>query len=262
VNRALDFSNFISEGKLGNFYNEELSPKFWEDKKNKSGEIFWNFDPLVRKKLVKIAKDFYSKFESVLEKIPISDIILTGSLANYNYTDASDLDIHVIVDFSKSKVDKKTLKSAVDGIRFIWNLRNDIKIRGHEVELYIQDLNEPHSATGIYSLLNKKWNKTPKFDPPNVKNSDVILKTESIISEINNLESKLVSTQSLPKNSKELYKKANNLIQKIYRMRKEGLSSKGESSVGNLSFKKLRSEGYIAKLIDVISKSYGRIYSK
>ena len=45
-------------------------------------------------------------------------------------------------------------------------------------------------------------------------------------------------------------------------MRKEGLSKEGEFSVGNLAFKKLRNEGYIEKLIDIISGAYGRIYSE
>lgn len=261
MDSALNFSDFILESKLGSFYNEELNTKFWEEKK-KDGKSLWEFDPLIGKKLLKIGKDFYSKFEGVLDKIPISDIVLTGSLANYNYTDNSDIDVHVLVDFSKSNVDKKTLKSAVDGIRFIWNLRHDVKIRGHEVELYVQDVNEPHTSSGLYSLLNKKWVKFPKFNPPKAKDSDVILKVEGLISEINNLESKLVSVSSPSKNAKNLHKRANSLLQKIYKMRKEDLSSNGETSVGNLSFKKLRSEGYITKLIDVISKSYERIYSE
>lgn len=262
MDTALNFSAFILESKIGSFYNEELNSKFWEEKKKKDGNPSWEFDPLIRKKLIKIAKDFYTKFDGVLEKIPISDIVLTGSLANYNYTDSSDLDVHVLVDFSKSKVDKKALKTAVDGIRFIWNLRHDIKIRGHEVELYVQDVNEPHTSTGLYSLLDRKWIKVPKFDLPKAKDSDVILKVESLANEINNLESKLVSVSSVSKNSKDLHKRANKLLQKIYKMRKEGLSSNGETSVGNLAFKKLRSEGYITKLIDVISKSYERIYSE
>jgi len=261
VDKALSFSDFITEAKVDSFYNDELNPKFWEGKKNRSGETVWIFDPLVRNKLVKIAKDFYKGFGDILEKIEISDIVLTGSLANYNYTDSSDLDVHVLVDFSKSKVDKKTLKKALDGVRFIWNLRHDVKIRGHEVELYIQDINEPHTSTGLYSLLNKRWIKIPKFTQPKSKDSNVILKVEGLMNDINNLSSKLLSTGS-SKNSKELHKKANKLLQKIYKMRKEGLSSNGESSVGNLTFKKLRSEGYITKLIDVISRSYEKIYSE
>ena len=45
-------------------------------------------------------------------------------------------------------------------------------------------------------------------------------------------------------------------------MRKEGLAREGEFSVENLVFKKLRGEGYIEKLIDLISKAYTKIYNE
>jgi hypothetical protein len=51
------------------------------------------------------------------------------------------------------------------------------------------------------------------------------------------------------------------LKSRIMKMRKESLSKGGEFSAGNLVFKKLRSEGYIGKLIDTITKSYDKIYT-
>ena len=46
------------------------------------------------------------------------------------------------------------------------------------------------------------------------------------------------------------------------KLRKEGLNKDGEFSIGNLTFKKLRNDGYIEKLIDVNSKSYDKIYTE
>jgi hypothetical protein len=46
------------------------------------------------------------------------------------------------------------------------------------------------------------------------------------------------------------------------KMRKEGLAERGEFSVENLVFKKLRNEGYIQNLIDLISRSYEKIYNE
>jgi predicted nucleotidyltransferase len=97
----------------------------------------------IKKKLLKIGNEFYDKFGDVNGKTPIVDIQLTGSLANYNYTDFSDLDLHVLVDFSKIDAPNKILKAAVDGIRFVWNTRHDIKMRGYDVEVYLQDAKEP-----------------------------------------------------------------------------------------------------------------------
>lgn len=256
------YNEFISEGRISEFYNDELNPKFWTKKKNQKGETEWVLDRNVRKKLLIIAKDFYSKFEDTIGKPKIVDIQLTGSLSNYNYTKYSDLDVHVLVDFDKIDAPKKVLKSAIDGIRFIWNLRHDIRIRGHEVETYMQDSEEPHVASGLYSLMDDEWIKKPTFDPPSVDPADVDKKYEGIASDINKFEEKLVKQNTTPSNAKELYEKAGKLKEKIMKMRKEGLQKEGEFSVGNLAFKKLRNEGYIEKLIDTISQAYDKIYSE
>jgi len=262
VNPVKKFQDFLFEEKIGSFYNDELNPKFWDKKVNKEGDVKWEFDPLVRKKLLKIADDFFSKFDDLLKGTKIQDIQLTGSLANYNYTDYSDLDVHVLINFSDVDAPKDVLKAAIDGIRFIWNLRHDVVIRGHDVELYLQDSKEPHTASGLYSLKEDKWIRKPKFDPPAVDEQDVNKKFDGLASDINQLESKLLLVKSIPSDSKDLYKRANKLKEKIQKMRKEGLSKSGEFSVGNLAFKKLRNEGYIEKLIDIISGAYGRIYSE
>jgi hypothetical protein len=263
VFEVVGFDKFsLIEGKIGSFYNDELNPKFWDKYKDKLGEARWVFDGLVRKKLLKISEDFYSKFGDLLGDLPIEDIQLTGSLANYNYTDKSDLDVHVLIDFSKVDSPKDVLKAAVDGIRFMWNLRHDVIIRDHDVELYLQDVNEPHTSTGLYSLKDNKWIKKPQFDPPKVDEQDVNKKYESLVSEIHELESKLVTSANLPSDANEMYKRLVRLKEKIQKMRKESLSKDGEFSVGNLTFKLLRNNGYIGKIIDLLSQAYARIYSE
>jgi hypothetical protein len=256
------FHQYINEKKVSEFYHDELNPKFWTKKTNKDGSIDWVFDKNIRKKLLKIADDFYSKFEDTIGKPKIVDIQLTGSLSNYNYTDYSDLDVHILVDFDKIDAPKKVLKSAIDGIRFIWNLRHDVKLRGHEVETYMQDEDEPHTASGLYSLMDDEWIVKPQFDPPTVDPADVQTKYEGIASDIDKLESKLAKDKLPADQAKLLFSRANKLKDKIMKMRKEGLSEEGEFSVGNLAFKKLRNKGYIEKLIDTISLAYDKIYSE
>ena len=96
------------------FYNKTLNDKFWKDEK---------FSPEIRKKLLKIANDFY---KSLNLNAPIKDIQLTGSLANYNYNVYSDLDVHIIIDFLDINEDEKIVKMALDGQRYIWNQKHDI----------------------------------------------------------------------------------------------------------------------------------------
>jgi hypothetical protein len=167
-----------------------------------------------------------------------------------------------LINFSDVDAPKDVLKAAIDGIRFIWNLRHDVIIRGHDVELYLQDAKEPHVASGLFSLKNNEWIKKPKFDPPTVDEQDVQKKFDGIASDIDQLESKLLLVKNMPSDAKELYKRANKVKEKLQKMRKEDLAKSGEFSVGNLAFKKLRNEGYIEKLIDIISGAYGRIYSE
>jgi len=231
------------------FYQKELNPVFWRDN---------SFDPGVREKLLNIAQDFYSIFKI---ELPISDIQLTGSLANYNWTPKSDLDVHVLIDFSQIDSNRELVKKAFDGQRFIWNLRHNIVIRGYDVELYLQDINEPHISSGLFSLKNNEWIKVPSYNPPQIDEKDVDLKYEGIINDINSVEVELSKTD-IQIDPREVHEHAERVKSKIMKMRKEGLETRGEFSVENLVFKKLRNEGYIQKLIDLISRSYEKIYSE
>lgn len=248
----LNFNAWLLEGEeRDDFYKKQLNPSFW------SAE--GKFDPQIREKLLKIAHDFY---EGLKLTAPIRDIQLTGSLANYNWTNKSDLDVHVLVDFKDIDTNIELVKKAVDGMRFIWNLRHKIVIRKHDVELYIQDINEPHTASGLYSLQNDEWIRTPKYNPPDIDYRDVDMKFNGIVYEINELEN-LMSTSDYSNVSEiQIYNHALSLKKKILEMRRQGLLREGEFSVENLVFKKLRNEGYIEKIIELISKAYTNIYNE
>lgn len=268
MGKVLPYSIFrsserIFEKKISSFYNDQLNPVFWSKKESKNGEIEWIFDERIRKKLLRISYDFFKEFEEILKKKDIIDIQLSGSLANYNYTNLSDIDVQIIVSTKNVSDDSpEVVKEALNGIRFKWNLSHDISIRGYDLEMYIQEPETPHLGSGLFSLLNNKWIKNPPINPPEVDELDVEQKYQSIAYEVDQLESRLVSLSSVPNNAKALYNRANMLKKRITKMRKEGLSKNGEFSVGNLTYKKLRNEGYIEKLIHLISKSYDKIYTE
>lgn len=254
---------FILEKQINAFYHDELNPKFWTKVVSKDGtKEKWVIDPIIRKKLLSIGEDFYEKIEDVVEKAPIYDIQLTGSLANYNWTDFSDLDVHVLVDFDRVNVPRKAIEAAGEGAKFIWNSRHDIKMRGHDVEVFLQDAGERSHITGLFSLKENRWIKTPKFNPPDVDEVIVDKKSEILKKEILSLEEKLVTSSYLPEDSRNLFKRVKTLKKKISRMRKDGLEKDGEFSIGNLVFKRLRNEGYIGKLMDVMSQAYDKIYEE
>lgn len=264
MKNILNFYSWISENEeRDDFYKKELNPLFWkkinEETPIDSGAEYYTFDQELRNKLLKIAEEFYKglKFEA-----PIQDIQLTGSLANYNWTDKSDLDVHVLIDFSAIDDNTELVKKAVDGLRFIWNLRHKIKIRGFETEFYVQDIKEPHTASGLFSLLNNEWIRIPKYNPPEIDYKDVEEKFRGIVAEITEMDSLLNSSNFSDATEVEIYNHAVSLKNKIMNMRREGLAREGEFSVENLVFKKLRNEGYIEKIIELISKAYSNIYNE
>ena len=147
-------------------------------------------------------------------------------------------------------------------MRFMWNLRHKIVLRGYDVELYIQDIKEPHIASGLYSLLNNEWLRIPKYNPPDIDYNDIDKKYLGLVSEINEVENLLDNSNFSQASEEELYQYALRIKKKILDMRKQGLAREGEFSVENLVFKKLRSEGYIEKIIEMISKAYINIYNE
>jgi len=261
MSKILRLKDFLSEGRINPFYSDELNPDIWTRDKDK-GKYKWVLDEPIRKKLLEIGEDFFSKYREIFGEREYSDIVLTGSLANYNYTEFSDFDVHIMMDLKGIDDDHpEILNEAIQGIRFRWNLRHDIKIKGYDVELFLQSLDDPDASTAKYSLLNNSWIKYPKYDVPSVDEIELERKYLSYVYEIDQLETKLIHGSILPSNSKELYRRAKKLKEKIQKMRGDSLKKEGEFSLGNLTFKKLRSGGYIEKLINIITKSYDKIFT-
>jgi len=211
--------------------NDTLNPKIWEN-----GQI----KPKLLKALLKIAKKFYQDIDT---QAPLEDITLTGSSANYNWTDYSDIDLHLLVDFSKLK-DPETSKAYFSSKKNEFNTNYNLKYQNHPIEVYIQDINEPHAALGVYSLLNRSWIKEPKKENIDIPDSEIDKKAQPLIDRINDL----LSNPSVTTEDIQLLK------DKIKQFRKSGLDAKGEYSLENLAFKKLRHEGYLEKLKDLDTK--------
>jgi hypothetical protein len=246
MKHLFNYSSFILENK---FYQSELCPKFW-----KNGE----FDEEIRAKLLKIAQDFYSDLDIT---IPIIDVQLTGSLANYNWNKYSDLDVHVIMDLSQINPDIELVKKGLDGVRAVWNQRHPVIIREHDVELYAQDIKQLHLASGLYSLLKGEWIRKPIYDPPTVDPKDVSRKVEAYGTEIEELKKRLKG--ATPEEAQTVMTYAGALKKKISRARDEKLAHKGgEFSIENLVFKEMRNNGMFGDLIDIRSNAYSLIYSE
>ena len=259
MDRVLDYLSYvnISERDESPFYNDSLCPKFWtSDGENTS----WFLDGRAARKIEKTAKEFFSHFSHLLKQKDISDIQITGDLANFSHTPNSTLDVHILVDLEgMDDLDMQDLKSEIASLKSNWDLKNSLKMRGRDVDFFIQDANSPHDYSGLYSVLNNEWIKSPSHESPAFDERDALKKYNSIAHEIGSLENQVSVTNS-SESVKILRDRALELKRRIQSMRKDYVSKKGQSAVGSLVFKMLRKEGYIEKLIEILSDSYDKIY--
>ena len=241
------WTNYLEESELstsGLQIQNRLHPKFWYKR-----ELL----PNVRRKLIKIANSVAKELE-ILEFV--EDVIITGSICAYNWHSLSDIDLHIMVDFSK--VDKNTslVKKYLDSQKALWNKNHDIMINDHEVEIYFQDIDEDHEASGIYSITYGSWVKRPSKKKEKVDIFAAEKKAESIFHEIELLQKLFRS-----KKYRLVYGLAEKLKGKIKIMRQSGLSKEGIYSPENLAFKILRNNGLLEILSTLKSISYDKLMS-
>ena len=161
--------------------------------------------------------------------------------------------MHILIDFKEVDENVDLVKDYFDAKRYVWNKTHDIMINKHEVEIYIQDVSEPHISSGIYSLMKKSWLTKPEKEDFSIDDKNVTLKVNSFVDEIDRLEG--LYKKGLFENA---YDYGNKLKDKIKRFRTCGLEKDGIFSVENLTFKVLRRTEYIGKLMDIITNSYDR----
>lgn len=214
-------------------YHDNLNPKLW------SGQ---SVKPKIRQHLLKIAKVYFDSL-NLAPDYKITDIVMTGSSANFNYTRQSDIDVHVIIDKNSDycKVVGLELMDVLKSKTLVWNQEHDITVFGSPVEVYTQLADESHHSTGVYSLQDDKWISHPtrkKGIEKSVNEYAVNVKAKAI--------KELIDSFKDVNN----YTKIKSLRQKLKRMRQAGLERGGEFSVENLVFKELRNAGYLDKLQD------------
>lgn len=198
-----------------------LNPKIWQ-----AGEV----KPEVRGRLIRIAKAFE---EFVGIELDVVDYTVTGSNANYTWTEFSDLDLHLIVSGAPSDEERELFNAK----KALWSEQHNITIKGLPVETYVQGEDEPHHSTGVYSIVKNQWLTEPKKVKPDIDDAAVEVKKDSTIHDI-----------EVAMLSKDL-QKLRSVKERITKMRKAGLARAGEWSTENIVFKILRNLG----LIDQIS---------
>lgn len=228
--------------------HDVLNPNLWEGNKLR---------PQVREKILEIVDLFIEGLRENNIRIMVKDIVIIGSNASYNYSDTSDVDVHLIVDTSEFDCPDNLYPFLYSSYRSIFNKKYDIEFYGTGVELFVDMEDTPTVSNGIYSL-NTGWVKEP------VKEEIPEIDMEKFNAEFSKWEDKYfelikgeeeVETAEKPiedvlKESLESAKidAIDDYMEDVYDLRKVSLQKDGEYSIGNLIFKELRSLGYLDNL--------------
>jgi predicted nucleotidyltransferase len=206
-------------------YHNKLNPVAWHNNE---------LDPKIQAQLLKTALFFTRSLD--INNFQVIDVVLTGSMANYNYTQFSDFDVHVVTNYQDLQCDDLAAKFYA-AKKKIWNTEHDITIHGHEVEMYVEDSASPAISGAVYSLLKGAWVKEPHAQDPAIDDAAVNAKTRDLIKQIDVVLSGADDPEDVIR-----------IVHKLKQMRQSGLDRHGEFGVENLSFKILRNLGYIQRL--------------
>jgi hypothetical protein len=200
-------------------FHDELNPKLWDGDQ---------LQPDVRRALLKIAnhfKDFLG-----IDMFDLLDVTISGSNAAYTYTSRSDIDLHLVVMIPDEH--QQELEQLFNAKKYQYNDQHNIKVRGYDVELYVQDAEEKHHSMGIYSVSKNTWIQKPEKKRASIDDIDVREKYQTMLHRIN---------QAIISNS---HSRVEKVWKDIKNMRQAGLEAGGEFSPENLAFKILRAEGH------------------
>ena len=215
--------------------HQELNPELWDEPEHR-------LKSSVRGALLRIAEDFI-KFVNV--PMDVKDVVITGGNANYTYTDASDIDLHIIIDYNQVKCDR-AVHELMDSKRLLYREYRDVRVFKIPVELYVEDENKPAVSSGCFSILHNSWIKQPTaaqpYDEEAVKSK--VSMWETIIDHA-------VKTKDLST--------ARTAMKLIKDYRTLGLRTpEGEFSVPNLTYKSLRNGNKIRALQQQIDIAHDR----
>lgn len=214
-------------------YHQQLNPSIWEDYKLR-GDI--------REKLKEIGyawADF-----AAIPRGAVVDIVFTGSLANYNYTPYSDVDLHLYVDMDKMPIKDEELRQRnIFHLKALWaKTHPEINILGYPVELYAEDYKTRHPFTqGVYSILGDHWIQHAPFEEGFDYGHDV-----NHLAKVNHLGMRIDHAIDSDASLDDIKKLKN----EIWTKRAASIQEHGElKGADNLIFKELRNRGVIDRLL-------------
>lgn len=243
---------------------DEIDLSSFKLKDGLSGRIWKNKGVIksdVRLNLIEIAEDFWESLG--IDWVEVEDIVLTGSICNYNWSYDSDIDLHLMVDYSKVGENTDLVEKYFKGKKQEWCDSHDIKINGFDVEVYVQDTNGENESGGVYSLNTMEWIRKPKKGEfKEIDQEDEVINgiCDEITDYANEL-SRVIYGENVGTRVEDAMECVERLIDKLVDTRRSSLSKGGEMSKGNIVYKALRRNGVIDMLYELSNDAYDKIHS-
>lgn len=159
------------------------------------------------------------------------DLYIVGSMASYKYRPTSDIDLKLVLDYSKVQETKNKafLEDYLRKTSDIFNLTHYKEINGHPVEVGAHDITKQHTS-GIYSIVQDKWLKQPN-----------VFKPQTDLAQIMQLPLYNYFVTNLSQAIQEKNKiKIGKTLRELSMLRNEALKTKGEMSTENWLYKALK----------------------
>lgn len=204
--------------------HDELNPVLWDG---------MTLRDEVRTKILDLVKEFQSTLDIPLT---ILDINIVGSNASYNYTEKSDVDVHIVTNFEEYGYPQELVQAAMNSFKSNFNTKYDVTYGGFNVEVYVEDVKSAPQSNGIYSVVDNEWIKEPvKLDPISV---DLEPEYSEMTDRINSILTSGTEQDII------------NVVDDLYVIRRNSLVQGGEFGKGNLIFKQIRNDGLLDALKD------------
>ena len=231
IDDGIDFSSLEMK--------DELSTALWQGGELKEEMLH---------RLSQLANDFMTHLNL---DVNVQDVLLVGSMAGYNHSKYSDIDLHLVLDFSEISSDKDLLRKYFMLAKSKWNKSRSVMLSGHDVEIYVEDIDDERIPSATYSIKRDEWINQPSKE-------DLTIDYEGVTKKVNEKMSEVDELQSLYEDGeyKQAYEFGKDLRAKLRNFRQAGLDNDGEFSNENLAFKVLRRSGVFDRMNEYVKKAY------
>lgn len=207
-----------------------LDERLWEDDRMR---------PDIRAKVLQVIDDLFAELR--LQDVTIGSVEVRGSNTSYEYDDAADLGVKVLLDTSKYQGSTKDLAARLKLFNTITELQHEGRVVLHgmllEVNFYASrdERMVPEKGIGHYSITADKWIEKPSVQKDSFDRTQMATDTKRFVVSYNDLVTAYF-------NDKRYFdcSRFKALSREMSKYRDTGIKASGTRSTENLTFRLLR----------------------